>query len=316
MGKGITNGGINSPPYSHGPYRWDQRVQFTQGVSGFDVVGDVWYVDKDVSASGDGKSWPNAFKTITEAFTAAGNDDVILIGNGFYTEAATITITQVGLKVFGINSSGKARGPVGWKTPTAAGPIITVAVDANDVEIGNLCFIATSGQKGIQLGGVATGYVWRTHIHDCSFFGDSTGTYAVAVYGATTTPSAGNFPDVAECVVERCHFYAWVTACTCVYGTRAMVRDNTMFVPASGIGIVHGSGRPFVEISGNIIQGANSGDTGILITGDDDDAVIITDNTINNLATIITQDVSDGGVAGNNWTYGGLATASVADPTS
>jgi hypothetical protein len=260
----------------------------------------IWYVDKtNVTTAGDGSTWENAFKTITAALAVAGNYDIIYVGPGFYTEAAELTITQVGLKIIGCNSSGKTRGPCAMKTPTAAGPMLTIAVNANDVEICNIAFIATSGQKAIQLGGAASGYVWRTHIHDCAFFGDDTGTYAVAVYGATTTPSAGAFPDVAECVVEKCHFYAWATAAICTYGTRMLNRANTIFVPANGVGIVLGTGRPFSEVSYNKICGVNSGDTGILVTGDSDGATIVTMNSVVVAATLITKNVSDAGCALN-----------------
>ena len=265
--------------------------------------GKVWHVDKSVSTTGDGKCWKSAFKTITEAFTAAGNYDTILVAPGFYTEAACITVTQIGLKLKGMNSSGKTRGPVGMKTPTAAGSMLklTSATDstgANDMEICNMCFIATSGQKAIELGTAATGYLWRTHIHDCAFFGDGSGTYAIGVYGATTTPQAGAFPDVAECVVENCYFYAWATAATCVYGTRHKVTNNFMCVPNGGVGIVLGAGRPFDDVSKNRILGVGTC-TGILITGDSDGSVLVYDNAIANCSTPLTQDVSDAGVVNN-----------------
>lgn len=239
--------------------------------------GDVYFVDKagGVDTNNGLGDWSNAFKTITAAVAAAGDYDTILVGPGFYTEAAVITITQIGLKIIGLNSSGKTRGPCAMKTPTAAGAMLSLtsntgSTGANDCEIANLAFIATSGQKAIQLGTAAEGYLWRTHIHNCAFFGDDTGTYAVAVYGATTTPSAGAFPDVAECVVEDCYFYSWATAATCVYGTRVSVKNNVIFLTGAGdIGIVIGTGRPMGECTGNKILGANNtGDIGIKITGD------------------------------------------------
>jgi len=265
------------------------------------TYGNVHYVDKSISASGNGKSWSRAKKTITEAVAAASDYDVILIAPGFYTEAATLTVTQTGLKMYGVNTTGKTRGPVGLKTPTSAGPIITVAIDSNDVEIANLAFITTSGQKGIQLGGAATGYVWRTHIHDCSFHGDGTGTYGIAVYGATTTPSGGSFPDVAECTIENNWFYAWATACICAYGTRVAVKNNTCFVPASGYGIVIGVGRPFGDYTGNRIFGVNSSDTGFVVTGSDEDALNLDDNTVKNVATPITVGLYTSWYDGNNF---------------
>ncbi len=88
------------------------------------VIGKVWYVDKtNRTTSGNGKTWERAFTTVTAALAAAGTDDVILIGPGFYTEAATLTLTSshARLKIIGVNSTGKTRGPVGLKTPTSAG---------------------------------------------------------------------------------------------------------------------------------------------------------------------------------------------------
>lgn len=285
------------------------------------VKGDIWYVDKGITTGGDGKSWATAFKTITAAFTAAGDYDAILVAAGFYTEAATITVTQIGLKLIGCNSSGKTRGPCGIKTPTAAGPILsltsnTSSTGSNDMEICNISFIASGAQKGIQLGTAAGGYVWRTHIHDCAFFGDSLGTYAIAVYGATTTPSAGAFPDCAECVIENCHFYAWITACAsiCAYGTRVLVRNNTLFIVAGATGIVAGCGRPFMEISGNKILGVNSTDVGIRITGDDDTSMICEGNILLNLSLGLTQDISDAGIASNNFIHGAAGVPASVDP--
>jgi len=277
--------------------------------------GRVLYVDKDLGTTGlDGLSWASGFLTITEGIAALADNDMLVIAPGFYTEAAALTITESNIKVMGLNTHGSTRGPCSFKTPTAAGAMLTIAIDANDVEICNISFIATSGQKAIQLGGAAAGYVWRTHIHDCAFYGDSTGTYAVAVYGATTTPAAGAFPDCAEAVVENCYFYQWVTAAICTYGTRMVNRDNTIFVIAAGVGIVLGVGRPMSEVSGNKIIGKASTDTGILITGDSDGDTLVYNNCVTNCNVNITPTVSDAGLV-NNPTYIDGAVLAQVDPT-
>lgn len=307
MSQGLRSAyGVGAPPFTKGPYTWDQRVNFSAGIGGTVVHqfngADVWYVDKTNNAvAGDGKSWENAFTTITAAIAVAGNYDTIFVGPGFYTEAAALTITQTGLKIYGCNSSGKTRGPCSMKTPTAAGSMLTIAVNSNDVEIAGISFIATSGQKAIEIGDAATGYVWRTHIHDCGFFGDDTGTYAIGVYGATTTPAAGAFPDCAECVVENCYFYAWATACTCCYGTRVLIQNNTMFIPTTGNGIIIGCGRPFQLVAHNNICGVGGTETGMVITGNDDGSVMLVLNAIACCNTPFTKTISD---AGNIWTMG------------
>lgn len=264
---------------------------------------DIWYVNKSVTTSGDGKHWSTAFKTITEATTAAGNYDVIFIAPGFYTEAAAITLTQTGLKIVGLNSSGKTRGPCAMKTPTAAGHMLIIPADVNDVEIRNLAFIATGAYNAITLGAAATGYVWRTHIHDCAFFGDGVGAFAIANYGATVTPSAGNFPDVAEAVVENCHFYLWGASslgAICLYGTRAMVKNNVIYTEAAATGIVVGTGRPYQTIVGNVISGVNSTDVGIRITGDAA-TWVCHGNVFLNLSLALTQDTGIAAVSSENY---------------
>ena len=109
------------------------RVSFAQGVSGagVQVVKDsqIWYVDKNKTspaASGDGLTWDGAFLTVTEAVDAAGDYDVIFIGHGVYSEAATLAITQTGLKIFGAGSSGFIWGPTSLKSDTAANHLITI----------------------------------------------------------------------------------------------------------------------------------------------------------------------------------------------
>lgn len=49
----------------------------------------VWYVDSSVGASGNGKSWNRAFKTMAEAFTASRNYDYIVCVGSFTENLAT-----------------------------------------------------------------------------------------------------------------------------------------------------------------------------------------------------------------------------------
>ncbi len=45
-----------------------------------------WYVDCTVPVSGDGRSWPTAFKTVQEGLDAAGEGDEIIVAPGTYPE--------------------------------------------------------------------------------------------------------------------------------------------------------------------------------------------------------------------------------------
>jgi len=289
----------------------DLRVEGTvtgPGTVNFCEKTNIWYVDKGKTSgvSGDGSSWDEAFLTITEAISSANDYDVIYIGPGFYTETATQTITQVGLKIIGCNSSGKTRGPCGMKGPSGGvtTPIITINDNSNDVEIRNIAFIATGAGKAIQLGSTnASAYTWRTHIHDCAFFGDGVGTYAIAVKGAVTNPSAGAFTDVAECVVEDCFFYDWITAAICTYGTRMMNKNNVIFLGTAGaIGIVLGTGRPWAVITYNQILGINSSsDQCIKITGDVANFIMDRNTVLNTNADAITQDTGIASISSENY---------------
>lgn len=73
--------GFNDPDGSTFPC----QVKFAQGISAVPDGGDIWYVDGDLSASGDGKTWSTAFITIQEGVTAASAHDTV------YVKAKTIT---------------------------------------------------------------------------------------------------------------------------------------------------------------------------------------------------------------------------------
>lgn len=264
---------------------------FYQGISGsgVQVVKDsnIWYVDKNKTSpasSGDGKSWENAFLTVTEAISAAGNYDIIFIGQGVYSEAATLTITQTGLKIFGAGTSGYIWGPTSLKSDTCADHLIKV--EANGVEIAGLDFIAnTNAKDAIRL--ATTADIYKTHIHDCHF-GASNGEYGVYI---------GDTYDAVDTHIERCEFNDLVTAGIRLNGTRCKVTNCLFFVPASGIGIeyVPDTGdRPNSAILHNYMMGSSSSDTGIKITNSPTAGTfIIADNYIANCNTSITTGKGD-----------------------
>lgn len=295
--------GIVSGTYT-GNRNYTGRCSFAQGVSGagVQVVKDsqIWYVDKNKTspaASGDGLTWDQAFLTVTEAVAAAGDYDVIFIGHGVYSEAATLAITQTGLKIFGAGSSGFIWGPTSLKSDTAADHLITI--DCNEVEIAGLDFICnTTSKNAIQMGATTTTY--KTHIHDCHFGGG--GTTNIGINCDTTQ-------DTVDMHVDRCEFYNYSTAGIYLSGTRCKITNNLFFVPAAGIGIDNsndtGANRPDKLIAGNMILGSNSTDTGIKIASTEptDGTLLVYNNCVTNCGTAnITVGKSDAGTV-NNPTY-------------
>lgn len=297
-----------------GDITFKNRVTAEQGVAGIgiQVVRDsqIWYVDKNKAneVSGDGLSWDNAFLTLTEAVAAAGDYDIIFMGHGVYSEAATIAITQTGLKIFGAGTSGYIWGPTSLKSNTAADHMITI--NCNGVEIAGLDFITnTTSKNAIQMSDTATTY--KTHIHDCHFGGGGTTNSGI---------NCDLTQDTVDMHVDRCEFYNYSTAGIVLSGTRCKVTNCLFFVPASGIGIDirdTGANRPDKLIAGNMIIGSNSSDTGIKIpsTEPTDGTLLVYNNCVTNCGTKnITNGKSDAGLV-NNPTYADGTSPAQVDPT-
>jgi len=308
------NNQLAAPPYTNGPYNFSERMNFVQGVGGVGVhvVNDsnIWYVDKNKTsaASGDGKSWDDAFITVTEAVAAAGNYDIIYIGHGVYSEAATLAITQTGLKIFGAGTSGYIWGPTSLKSNTAADHMMSI--NANEVEIAGLDFITnTTSKNAIQMGNTTTTY--KVHIHDCHFGGG--GTTNIGINCDTTQ-------DTVDMHVDRCEFYNYSTSGIKLSGTRCKITNCLFFVPASGIGIDNstdtGGSRPDKLIAHNMIIGSNSSDTGIKLASTEptDGTILVYNNAVANCNTLITKGKGDAGLV-NNPAYADGAALAQCDPT-
>lgn len=59
-------------------------------VAGPSRAGTRWYVDGSMKASGDGKSWETAFKTVQEGIIAAEDGDTVTVASGTYVENITL----------------------------------------------------------------------------------------------------------------------------------------------------------------------------------------------------------------------------------
>jgi len=118
----------------------DGSVSFSQAVGGANTPGKIYYVDRNISVSGDGKSWGKAFKTFQEAITQVNSDYTntvapsngrnrwIFVGEGWYAETpSTLTandVTIVGVApgshdsvvIYGVPVAGTFSGVAGGPT--------------------------------------------------------------------------------------------------------------------------------------------------------------------------------------------------------
>jgi len=286
------NGSIASPPYTRGPYTWDQRVAFTQGASGLGVQvykgSDIWYVDTHVTSSGNGKSWDQAFKTLTEAVAIAGSYDTIYMGRGYYTEAATITIasTQRGLKIFGPTTGGV---PTSNGLSSAASSDHILIIDADDVEIAGITFwCLTNGKDGIRVGNAYDGY--NNWIHDCCFLTGNADN-DLGEYGI----KANATDDCVGLLIENNLFYFMSTAGIAVHATRATIRNNVVWSNAIGIDVQNAAGsRAGCTVIDNYLIGRQTGSTvGIKLAETTDGYVFVANNIVTNFDTLITGDMCE-----------------------
>ncbi len=266
------------------------QCTFNQGATGagIQVVNDsnIWYVDKNKTSgfTGGGTTWDDAFLTITEAIAAAGDYDIIFIGHGVYSEAATLAITQTGLKIFGAGSSGYIWGPTSLKSDTAADHLITI--NSNGVEIAGLDFICNTNNKdAIRV--ATTVAIYKTHIHDCHF-GGVTGEYGV--YNGDTYDSVDQH-------IDNCEFYNYATAGIRMNGTRNKVTNCLFFIAAGTSGIEYiptTANRPDSIILRNYMIGSQSSDVGVEIVNSPTAGTFsLMDNFIGNVATPITTGKGD-----------------------
>ena len=105
----INMGSNSAPDIPSTDFEGDTRVSGVATDMGADeCIATVWYVDKDVSSSGTGTSWGQAFKTIQEAISAASDNDEIWVKQGVYNLSVSTGVGKaVGL--FGGFAGGEAN---------------------------------------------------------------------------------------------------------------------------------------------------------------------------------------------------------------
>jgi len=157
--QGLISPGGNpaSPPYRNGPYTWDQHVTFSQGVSGPNGEGAVWYVDGTNGVSGNnGKGWSTALDTIQAAVTLAGPGDTIFVtakdltdftgDPTSYAETIIIPAATSNLSIIGI-SRGRTQGGLP-QIKIGAGSTALLTIRAPGCLIANLGFNGVSSTGG------------------------------------------------------------------------------------------------------------------------------------------------------------------------
>jgi hypothetical protein len=193
-----------------------------------------WFVDTvNGSDSWDGTvpvrltgTTTGPFKTILAALAVAGPYAVIFVALGVYDEGGPLNITQLGLKLIGMMTSGDMWGQPSIKGLSVASTLINVK--ANSVEIAGIGFTQNSADKIISVSEDAWGLsTWRTHVHHCFFGGNQIATFGVW-YGGVGT-------DAPFVITEDCEFY------DCVVGIRSnaasVVQRNKFNVMTGGVGV-------------------------------------------------------------------------------
>lgn len=166
-------------------------------------VGNTWYVNSAAGASGDGKTFATAFRTIAEAIAKVATNDTIAI-QGSFSETATLSVA--GVSIVGIGTGPKQAQ---W---TSAVDTATLTISANYCRVQNIYFAppaysasTTYGPSAILLSGANWAYIVgnrfqgktgsyeaiyspvcnsdNVHIIGNEFYYMNTGTYGAAILG-------------------------------------------------------------------------------------------------------------------------------------
>jgi len=178
----------------------DNQFYVRGALIGPTTPGTIWYVDTNVGASGNGKSWDTAFKTIQEAVDASGDGtgDVIFVGPGKYQENVLIKGHE-GLAIIAVVP--------GWATQLRASdastkysftpvggtacPGVCFAVCDRSVTISGFCCDGGGGYAGIYVGDgyrISASYDENSagaRIQNCLLRGGNEGTYGVVLDGCS-----------------------------------------------------------------------------------------------------------------------------------
>lgn len=217
----------------------------------FDVIteGDIWYVDGDVSASGDGRTWTQAFKTISEAVTAASAGDTILITPKLitdksgdptnYAETIIIPYAKSNLSLIGLSRGRTQGGLPQIKIGSGSTALITIRAPG--------CLIKNIGINGYNStgGGIlldddySTKAAFGTSIIGCHFKECKCHATNGSLGGAIYTTSVGNCWQV---LISGNNFYKCLADVVLVGTTNTqpqdwVIEDNVFSGPKANVDV-------------------------------------------------------------------------------
>ena len=206
-------------------------LQYSRNLSTGYIKGKKWYVDGELSGTGDGTTWDKAFLTINEAISLAGDNDVIFVAPHQYVETTTIDITQANLKLLAVYT-GPNKALIRTEIRQHGGyevPCITCNVHGVEIAGFRITPYSSNIGTGIRLGSAANTY--GTYIHDNYFYCVEVGD---AMANAITMGVDNSF-DCDSTYISNNHFFAggnrtngvgiveWNSA------TRSVIEGNTFF---------------------------------------------------------------------------------------
>ena len=277
--------------------------------------GNVWHVDGNRTASGDGTSWDEAFKTIQEGVTAASAGDTVFVAAKTltdytgdptsYAEVVTIPYAKSSISLIGVSKGRTQGGLPQIKIGTGANPLLTIQAPG--------CLIANIGLNGHGAtgGGIlldddyAAKAAFGTSIVNCHLKNciPSTATNA-ATGGAIYTTAVGNAWQV---LISGNRFYKNVGDVSLVGTSNTQPQD---WIIEDNI-----FGGPAANVDCNLfLSGAGDGINGVIIRNNEFQCWPALSNGVNNKPLSLTG--CTGLMAGNRFgctgkTFGAAANALV-----
>jgi len=280
MVKGLRRvaGGPASPPYSKGPYIWDQQVTFAAGLSGANTPGQIFYVDPRGPQYGKGNddnnglSWSSPLATIQAAVNKCTDKrgDIIFVGaaaNAKNTDDTdyrkikeNVLITKSNVHIYAVPMMGTwshqyrpSDGDQFSRTKYAIslyGAVVSDSVgfviNAQCVEIAGFCIDVGGGTVGVYVGDGSgiTGTASESYnstgtwIHDNFIRGGSEGTTGAGI----VLQGCGSDVVIENNIIEQCGgFGVYIGSGSGKTNERPVIRNNE-FVDNKGYGVyIYGS---------------------------------------------------------------------------